>query len=285
MMSVQCDRGSTSFDRFCLAWPPFVDPVSIAATGPDYHSNGQQSGHSVGLRCWVDAALERFRGRKSAPPCTRSSMSRSALQPNDRNVIAAWVRRPAVKGSNRSCEAVFRDTWTQRGRISKKDRVCVLHQRRRTDHPALCTCRIRHDKPRLSPFPELRHLGLRPRQRVVSPPQYRIRLSADLHQRRSTGRIGPRGWNFTARKRPLHSCTWLVRKGPTVRRPRQHMGRQVAPPMAGCGAAPQAAGSAAPTCWYTAVSKPMSVSMTGMSKKGSTCVISTPPMPFDRSIQ
>ena len=53
----------------------------------------------------------------------------------------------------------------------------------------------------------------------------------------------------------------------------------------GCRAATHAAGMAAPTCWYTAVSKPMSVSMTGMSKKGSSCVISTPPMPFERSIQ
>ena len=47
----------------------------------------------------------------------------------------------------------------------------------------------------------------------------------------------------------------------------------------------QPAGSAAPTCWYTAASKPTSVCTTRRSKKGSSCVISTPPMPLLRSIQ
>jgi hypothetical protein len=46
-----------------------------------------------------------------------------------------------------------------------------------------------------------------------------------------------------------------------------------------------AAGTAAPTCWYTAVSKPISVSTTGMSKKGRICVISTAPTPLERSSQ
>jgi hypothetical protein len=57
------------------------------------------------------------------------------------------------------------------------------------------------------------------------------------------------------------------------------------PPTAGRARLPQAAGTAAPTCWYTAISKPISVSITGMSKNGNSCVISTPPMPLARSIQ
>jgi DNA-binding transcriptional LysR family regulator len=45
------------------------------------------------------------------------------------------------------------------------------------------------------------------------------------------------------------------------------------------------AGTLAPTCWYTAISKPTRVSITRASKNGSSCVISTPPTPRSRSIQ
>lgn len=48
---------------------------------------------------------------------------------------------------------------------------------------------------------------------------------------------------------------------------------------------PQALGADVPTCWYTAVSKAISVSTTAPSKNGNSCVISTPPTPFFRSIQ